>query len=163
MKRSLKIAGWVIAAVAVAVAAVVIWQTTSLPVTSGKVAVNGLAGPVEIYRDRHGVPHIFAKSEGDGFFALGYVHAQDRLWQMEFQRRVGAGRLAEIVGPAAVPTDKTIRTLGLYRAAQSALEGLDAPTRAALQRYADGVNAWIAGHKGALPLEFTLLRHRPEP
>jgi penicillin amidase len=144
-------------------AAGVIWLSTSLPTTDARVRIAGLAGPVEIFRDNHGIPHIFAMSDGDGFFALGYVHAQDRLWQMEFQRRIGAGRLAEIVGPAALRTDETLRRLGTYRAAQLALDSLNEPVRIALERYAEGVNAWIESHRGALPLEFTVLNHEPEP
>ena len=78
-----------------------LWMRGSLPVIDGERAVSGLAAPVEIVRDRHGVPHVLAASEEDALFALGYVHAQDRLWQMEMNRRIGAGRLAEVLGPAA--------------------------------------------------------------
>ena len=80
----------------------------------------GLAGEVEIFRDAHGVPHIFAGSANDAYFALGYVHAQDRLWQMEFTRRLGAGRLAEVLGEPGLGADRFLRTLGLYRQAEVA-------------------------------------------
>ncbi|MGH8741438.1 MAG: penicillin acylase family protein, partial [Burkholderiales bacterium] len=85
----------------------------SLPAWEGEVQVPGLAAPVEILRDRFGVPHIFAGSERDAHFALGFVHAQDRLWQMEMNRRVGAGRLAEVLGRGGLETDRFLRTLGV--------------------------------------------------
>ena len=90
----------------------------------------GLAAPVEVLRDRHGIPHIFAASLEDAHFALGFVHAQDRLWQMEMNRRIGSGRLAEMLGPAALETDRFMRTLGLRRVAErkpAALRRRDAP------------------------------------
>ena len=96
----------------------------SLPQVGGKVTVAGSSGAVEITRDRHGIPYIYAKTDHDAFFALGYVHAQDRLWQMEMQRRIGAGRLAEVLGEATVKTDQFLRTLGVYRAAQAAWPAL---------------------------------------
>ncbi|MEZ5934190.1 MAG: penicillin acylase family protein, partial [Alphaproteobacteria bacterium] len=88
-----------------------LWLRQGLPVIDGERAVTGLEAPVEIVRDRHGIPHISGQSLTDVIFAEGYAHAQDRLWQMEFQRRVGAGRLAEIVGAEALPTDRFLRML----------------------------------------------------
>jgi len=135
---------------------------SSLPKTSGTVKAAGLDGQLEIVRDKDGVPHIFAATDHDAFFALGYVHAQDRMWQMEFQRRIGAGRLSEILGDATLDTDKFLRTLGTYRAAKSAWAGLSEESQNALQAYADGVNAWIdEGH--VLPPEFLILGVKPEP
>ncbi|HHJ06877.1 MAG TPA: penicillin acylase family protein, partial [Anaerolineae bacterium] len=135
---------------------------SSLPKTSGTVKAAGLDGQLEIVRDKDGVPHIFAATDHDAFFALGYVHAQDRMWQMEFQRRIGAGRLSEILGDATLDTDKFLRTLGTYRAAKSAWPGLSQTSKDALQAYADGVNAWIdEGH--VLPPEFLILGVKPEP
>jgi len=139
------------------------WLRTGVPAESGTVALDGLSGPVRIYRDGHGVPTIFAQSDSDAYFALGWLHAQDRLWQMELQRRVGAGRLAELIGEAGLRTDKFMRTLGIYRLAEADLAALSPETQSALDRYAAGVNAWIDGHPGALPPEFYLLRIRPEP
>lgn len=136
---------------------------SSLPQTEGHLVAPGLMRPVTVTRDDWGIPHIVAETEADAYFALGWVHAQDRLWQMEMQRRAGAGRLAEILGPDAVETDKFLRTLGLYRLAEASLGGLRAEVKAALQAYAAGVNAWIEGHQGALPPEFLLLGHSPEP
>ena len=83
------------------------------PAYEGAVTLQGLKGEVEVYYDKYGVPHIYAKSEEDAYFALGYVHAQDRLFQMELLRRVGGGRLAEILGKDLIPTDKLFRTLGI--------------------------------------------------
>ncbi len=87
----------------------------SLPSYRGEVPVTGLDAPVRIVRDAHAIPHIMAGSPRDAYFGLGYVHAQDRLWQLEMHRRIGQGRLAEVLGPAALPVDRFIRTLGLYR------------------------------------------------
>jgi len=139
------------------------WLRTGVPSEAGTVTLDGLSAPVRIYRDQHGIPTIFAENDGDAYFALGWLHAQDRLWQMELQRRVGAGRLAELVGEAGLRTDKFIRTLGLYHLAEADVAALAPETRAAFERYAAGVNAWIGGHAGALPPEFYLLRTRPEP
>ncbi|HEX6156710.1 MAG TPA: penicillin acylase family protein, partial [Burkholderiales bacterium] len=83
----------------------------SLPTTSGEIHLAGLRANVEVLRDRHGIPHIYASSLEDAHFALGFVHAQDRLWQMEINRRIGSGRLAEILGPAALDADRLMRTL----------------------------------------------------
>ena len=87
-----------------------------LPMTNGELRVKGLAAPVKILRDEWGVPHIYAANRHDLFFAQGFVQAQDRLWQMETNRRVGAGRLSEVIGPEGLETDKLLRTLGLMRA-----------------------------------------------
>jgi penicillin amidase len=139
------------------------WLRTSLPQTSGTIVVQGIEKPVEIVRDANAVPHIFAESDNDAYFALGYVHAQDRFWRMEVQRRLGAGRLSEVVGRSALRFDKFARTLGLYRRAKAALPHLSPDVRAALDAYSAGVNAWLASHGGALPPELELLRIRPEP
>lgn len=139
------------------------WLRTGVPAESGTVALDGLSGPVRVYRDSHGVPTIFAQSDGDAYFALGWLHARDRLWQMEMQRRIGAGRLSELIGGAGLRFDKLMRTLGIYRLAEADVAAQSPETRAALDRYAAGVNAWIDGHPGALPPEFTLLWTRPEP
>ncbi len=135
----------------------------AFPKTNGTLQVAGLQDRVEIYRDEWGVSHIFAQNEHDVFFAQGYVHAQDRLWQLEFNRRVGAGRLSEVLGEATLKSDRFLRTIGLYRAAQADLAVLPAETINVLQAYADGVNAFIETHKASLPLEFTLLGFKPEP
>ncbi|MBU6351127.1 MAG: penicillin acylase family protein [Chloroflexi bacterium] len=138
------------------------WLRTSLPLVSGTVQVGGTDGPIEIIRDAEGVPHIYATTDHDAFYGLGYVHAQDRLWQMEMQRRIGAGRLSEILGEATLSIDKFQRTLGYYRAAQADLNIIEARSRQALEAYAAGVNQWLSeGH--TLPPEFVLLGVKPTP
>jgi penicillin amidase len=140
-----------------------VWIMSSLPRIDGPVPVGGLELPVQVSRDAVGIPRISARSLRDAYFSIGWIHAQDRMWQMELQRRVGAGRLAELVGPAAIDSDRFMRTLGLYRLAAASLDKLDRPTRDALGAYADGVNSWIAAHRHRLPPEFLLLGSEPEP
>ncbi|HEX8243203.1 MAG TPA: penicillin acylase family protein, partial [Longimicrobium sp.] len=123
--------------------------------------IPGLHGQVEVWRDSLGVPHVWAKDEEDLFRAVGYVQAQDRLWQMELFRRVADGRMAEVLGPGLVDTDRFLRTLGMGRAAADNERTLDAGSRRLLQAYADGVNAWIDHHPGPLPPEFLALRFAP--
>lgn len=134
-----------------------LWLRSSLPQVDGTIDVQGIAAPVRIARDVHGVPHISAGSLDDALFGLGYAHAQDRLWQMEFQRRLGSGRIAELVGVKAIDLDKMLRTVGFYRRAEEVVASLDAPTRRALEAYAAGVNALLVTHEGALPPEFQVL------
>jgi len=144
------------------VAAFYLYLRQSLPQTKGEIRVPGLSAPAEVLRDRYGIPHIFAASAEDASFALGYVHAQDRLWQMEMSRRIAAGRLAEIVGAGALETDRFLRTLGVRRSAEANLRSLDTETRKLLDAYAAGVNAFIASGP-VLPPEFWLTGARPEP
>ena len=107
--------GVVILAALIIAAWVGMWMPTSLPQTAGSIGVAGIRSPVEIVRDEDGIVTIRAQNDVDAAFALGYVHAQDRLVQMEFNRRLGAGRLAEVIGASALPIDKLMRLLGLYR------------------------------------------------
>lgn len=132
-----------------------------LPRRSGRVHVPGMADDVEVVVDTWGVPHVYASSLTDAVRAQGYLHAQDRLWQLEINRRVVAGRLAEVVGEVALPLDRWMRTLSLRHIAEQEPALLRPETLALLTAYADGVNARIG--EGRLPVEFTLLRHRPEP
>jgi penicillin amidase len=136
---------------------------SSLPRTTGQIYVQGLSAPVRISRDKDGVPLIAATNDDDAAFGLGFVHAQDRLFQMELMRRLGAGRLAEIFGPQAAPIDRVMRVLGLYRLAAAETRYLSPALDRALEAYAAGVNAYLATHRGALPPEFALLRFRPQP
>jgi penicillin amidase len=137
---------------------------SSLPQIDGTIVVSGVSGPVDIVRDRDAIVHVFAKTRRDTFYGLGYAHAQDRLWQMEFQRRVGHARLSEIFGPRTLATDRFLRTLGTGRAARSAWDALPDEVRGDVNSYVAGVNAFIATHHGRqLPLEFTVLRFEPEP
>ncbi len=153
----------VILAVAAGVA-VYFYARQSLPVLNGAIQVDGISASVEIVRDMDAVPHVFASTKLDGLYGLGYVHAQDRLWQMEFQRRLGFGRLSEIFGSATLPQDRFLRTVGFGRAAREAWAHIPAPTKTQVEAYVAGVNAFLATHRGsALPPEFALLRFEPEP
>lgn len=135
----------------------------SFPETSGSIAVPGIVQPVEIARDNHGVPRIEAQNEHDLFFALGYAHAQDRLWQMDITRRIGQGRLSELFGRVTLEFDKMFRIIGIRRIAEDVERSIAPGSRSRLQAYADGVNAFITSHKGRYPIEFDLLRYEPEP
>jgi penicillin G amidase len=138
---------------------------TRLPQSKGLVSVSGLTEPVEILRDRWGVAHIYARSETDVLFGQGFVHAQERLWQMDFIRRVVSGRLAEILGEAGLPFDRVMRTLSLRRTAELEAGQAAMEMHALLDAYCAGANTWIerAINKHKLPLEFMLLGYQPEP
>ncbi len=141
----------------------------SFPDTTGEVRLNGLHGTVEIKRDGHGIPQIYADDPADLFFAQGYVQAQDRFYEMDFRRHVTAGRLSELVGENGLETDELVRTLGWRRVAEQEFEELGAGTRSLLDAYARGVNAYIDGKSGSeLSLEYAVLSltgpdYRPEP
>lgn len=135
----------------------------ALPVTSGTLHAAGLQGRVEILRDRFGVPHIFADGDDDASFALGYVHAQDRLFQMDVTRHLVQGRLAELFGARALRLDRLFRTMDLHGTARRLLARSSPQARAALGAYARGVNAGVAALGGAWPPEFALLSHAFEP
>jgi len=131
----------------------------SLPQISGDIHLSGIKDPVEIIRDTYGVPHIYAQNEPDLYFGFGYAMAQDRLWQMEFTRRLGHGRLSEIFGPDFVKADRYFRMLtaaGVKRDMPDAYAPL-------FQAFTDGINAYLKHHQHRLPIEFTLLRYQPEP
>jgi penicillin amidase len=139
------------------------WLGRSQPNPSRGAALAGLSAPVEVWRDSLAVPHVWARNEEDLFRAMGYVHAQDRLFQMEMFRRAADGRLAEILGKDVLDTDRFLRTVGMGRAAAENEARLAPEQRRMLQAYADGVNAWIRAHPGPLPPEFVTLGFRPEP
>lgn len=162
MRVALRIVGGIVVVAVLVVAGGWLYLRTSLPRMRGTVTVQGLAQPVEVVRDANDVPHIFAKDIPDALFGLGYVHAQDRLWQMDFQRRLGSGTLSEVLGKATVSTDAFLRTLGVHRAAQQALDHLNAQTRSRLDAYVAGINAYIDGHRGAWPPEYVVLGVKPE-
>jgi penicillin amidase len=159
-KRTIGIFGALLGALGVAAFATL---RKSLPQTRGTLALDGLSQPVEILRDRWGVPHIYAKTTHDLFMAQGFVHAQDRLWQMESQRRLGYGTLSELIGNRAVDTDRYMRILGLGRCAHADAALLSGDSLAHVTAYVAGVNAFLATHKNKLPPEFLLLRHTPAP
>ncbi|MBX9944589.1 MAG: penicillin acylase family protein [Reyranella sp.] len=146
----------------------------ALPAYSGHIEAPGLKASVEILRDRNAVPHIIAGSIDDAAFGLGYVHAQDRFWQMELMRRLGQGRLSEIVpaalvGRGLIDTDRTMRGLGVYRQASESVNALSPGMRTTLDSYAAGVNAWLRDDEQQFGLELTVIkllsggRYRPEP
>ncbi len=139
-----------------------LWLRSSLPVTDGTLALPGLSAPVTITRDKSGVPTIKAQNDPDAAFALGFVHAQDRLFQMDLMRRFASGRLAEWFGARAVDSDRSMRVLGLYRAAEAQYALLSPALKAVFDAYAAGVNAFLATRRGAPPPEYVLLSVRPD-
>jgi penicillin amidase len=134
-----------------------------LPKTKGTLHLQGLHEPVEIITDRYGVPHIYAQNEDDLYFAQGFVHAQERLWQMELNRRIVSGRLSEIFGEIALETDRFTRRLGMHRSAADDEQRLPEHSKRVLEAYARGINAFIERNRNNLPLEFTILRFKPGP
>jgi len=134
---------------------------TPQPLRAGRLRHKGVDAPVEIIRDRWDVAHIYAQSIGDALFAQGFVHAQERLWQMDFNRRLVAGRLSEILGNVALPLDRWIRILGLRRSAEGQESMLAPESLTLFEKYISGINAVI--EKCPLPIEFDLLEYKPEP
>ena len=132
--------------------------STSLPQTEGKIQIAGLQGPVNIYRDKMGIPNIYAGNQHDLFFAQGYVHAQDRFWQMDTWRHIGSGTLSEMFGKGQVETDTFLRTLGWKQVAEQEYAQLDPQAKAILDSYTEGVNAYLKDHdKTTLSLEYAVL------
>ncbi len=134
-----------------------------LPRLDGQIKLEGLRGPVKVFRDAWGIPHIYAADEHDLFMAQGFVQAQDRIWQMEINRRLAAGRLSEIMGPQTLELDRFMRTLGVMRAAKKELATYTGSSREILEAFSEGVNGFLEKRRGGLPLEFRILRFRPEP
>ncbi|MFE3644719.1 penicillin acylase family protein [Streptomyces sp. NPDC059169] len=140
----------------------------SFPQTTGTIKLKGLSGPVDVKRDENGIPQIYADSDEDLFRAQGFVHAQDRFWEMDVRRHVTAGRLSEMFGSGQVETDAFLRTLGWRRVAQKEYDSvLSADTKKNLQAYAEGVNAYLDGKEGKdLSVEYAALGltndYRPE-
>lgn len=140
-----------------------------LPDGDGRLEVAGLEGEVEVVRDGHGIPQVYADTPQDLFLAQGYVHAQERFFEMDVRRHATAGRLAELFGETALASDKTVRTMGWRRVAQRELALVHPDTRAALTAYADGVNAYLEAHRPSdIAVEYTVLRatgldYVPEP
>ena len=161
MKWLWRIGGAVAALLLVLAAGGYLYLRASLPLTAGELRVAGLSAPVKITRDRYGIPHIRAAAEADAWFALGFVHAQDRLGQMELMRRVGQGRLSELVGAAGIPSDRFMRVLGVEHQAEETLAAMTPGARAQLQSYAAGINAYLDQDR-VLPPDLLLLRDRPD-
>ena len=141
----------------------------SYPQTSGEVSVPGIGAPVTVSRDGLGIPDIYAESIGDLFYAQGYVHAQDRFWEMDVRRHITAGRLSEMFGESQVSTDAFLRTLGWRRIAEEEVPMLSDRSKLILDSYAKGVNAYLGERSGAeLSLEYAVLGlqnpdYEPEP
>ncbi|HET6698020.1 MAG TPA: penicillin acylase family protein [Nocardioidaceae bacterium] len=130
----------------------------SFPTTDGEIQLPGLSADVKVLRDEHGIPQVYADTAEDLFYAQGFVQAQDRFFEMDFRRHVTAGRLSELLGPAALETDKTIRTMGWRRVAQQEMGLLSPDTRSYLDAFSAGVNAYIDRHSPSeMSLEYTVL------
>jgi penicillin amidase len=163
MVNILKRLGLALAAVVLGLITLVLWyRSATQPQIDGRIRLPGVHASIEIVRDAEGIPHIFAQSTSDAYFALGFVHAQDRLWQMELNRRIPDGSMAEVFGPKALDGDRFLRTLGVRRNAEAILKNLSADTRAALDAYANGVNAYLGDGSRLLPPEF-LITGAPAP
>lgn len=158
LKRSL---WWLCALLVLAAAVVAVYAWRSLPQMDGELRVQGLRGPVQVQRDDSDVTHILASDPRDAWMAMGYVHAQERGWQLEFNRRLMRGRLAEVFGRPTLETDLLMRTLGIREAARAQIAGLSDEGRQALRAYSDGVNAFFAHRRQALSPEFQFLRIDP--
>lgn len=130
----------------------------SFPVTTGEIQTSGLDDAVDVYRDHMGIPHIYAATLHDLFFAQGYIHAQDRFWQMDTWRHIGSGTISEMFGSAQVETDTFLRTLGWRVTAEKEWEQLGPESRSILLAYTDGVNAYLKDHDDtAVSLEYAVL------
>jgi penicillin G amidase len=152
---------WTTAAAGLVALALLAAIRIPLPPREGRATLASLISPAEVRFDRRGVPHVRAATEEDAWRVLGWLHAGDRLFQMELRRRAAAGRLSEVFGPAALDFDRRARRARRDEMARRSWEGLAPNQRRVLQAYADGVNAWIE-HRPR-PLEMLLLGHRPEP
>jgi hypothetical protein len=133
----------------------------SLPEISGRITLKGLSAPVDRYRDEYGIPHIYAQDTNDLMFAVGFVSAQDRLWQMDLTRRAATGRLAEIFGEEVIAADLLARTMGFDHVADLQFEKLSPSSAAALESFSDGVNVCVA-RMTTLPPEFRILKYEPK-
>ncbi|HDQ44526.1 MAG TPA: penicillin acylase family protein [bacterium] len=136
--------------------------TRSLPTVAGVIHISGLDRPVSVYRDDTHIPHILAKTESDLFFAQGFVAAQNRFFQMDFNRRLAAGRLFELFGPASSKTDSLMQTVGIIRSVERLRSALDPETEFMFGAYTQGVNAFLNTHADRLPMEFKLMNDAPE-
>ncbi|MGN9840880.1 penicillin acylase family protein [Nonomuraea sp. H19] len=161
----------VLLALALVLAGVLVYTVRkSFPQVDGTLRLPGLTGNVEIYRDKSGIPHIYADSAADLFMAQGFVHAQDRFYEMDFRRHTTAGRLSELFGKSTLGTDKALRTMGWRRVAERELPELAKQTQDYLNAYAKGVNAWLSANPNASDrsLEYSVLKlqngdYQPEP
>jgi penicillin amidase len=135
--------------------------TSSLPVYNGMISSTGITSDIEVYRDSMAIPYIIAQTDEDAAFALGYVHAQERLFTMDLARRAGAGRLSEILGTETIPFDLMFRTVGIKRMAEMIQSRMDRRSLKILEAYSNGVNLYIDQAKGHYPVEFDILNYSP--
>lgn len=161
MMKLLKILGCGILILCIVLFLIVIYfYTSSQSKYTGSITLSGLKKSVTIHRDQYGIPHIKALTDEDAFFALGYVHAQDRFWQMEFQKHIAQGTLSELFGEATIEQDKFLRTFGFYRAAISGWDALSAQTKNIINSYTAGINAFI--DQDIIPLPMKLIHYKPQ-
>jgi len=167
LRRALRVLLWlagvlaVIVLVLLATGAWMIWR--SWPQVSGTISAQSLQSPVEVIRDKWGVTHLYAQNSHDLFFVQGFVQAQDRMWQLEFSRRLGSGRLSEFLGPDTIGLDRFTRVVGLRRVAERDWERMNGEDRAALEAFAEGINAYLNENRSKLSIEFRMLGVAPEP
>ncbi|KAM9864031.1 penicillin acylase family protein [Leucobacter sp. BZR 635] len=172
-RRGLRVVGWILASlvlVTLVAAGLGVWTVQrSFPTTSGSVTAAGLTGEVTVQRDERGIATITADTSDDLFFSQGYVHAQDRFWEMDFRRHLTSARLSELFGESQVGTDSFLRTLGWHRIAEQEYANMSDEARAYYEAYAAGVNEYLADHTGGkLSLEYAVLGlqnpgYEPEP
>ena len=143
-------------------AVLTVMNRSRLPQINCELNLPGLTAPVEVIRDHWGVPHVYADNDHDLFFAQGFVHAQDRLWQMELNRRTATGKLSEIFGEVAFETDRASRTFGFNRLGQADWSNSGPEIKNTVLAYTDGVNAFLKNHLSKMPVEFSLVKHRPQ-
>jgi len=130
----------------------------SFPLTDGEINIPGLFSDVKVYRDEYGIPNIYAESYHDLFMAQGYIHAQDRFWQMDFWRHIGSGRLSEMFA-SEVETDAFLRTLGWQKIAEQELQSIDSNSLALLEAYSEGVNAYLSHNSGSqISFEYVIIK-----
>jgi penicillin G amidase len=137
-------------------------KRSALPKYKGEIVLTGISGDVTVYRDERGMPHIYAASDHDLYFAVGYVMAQERLWQMDLFRRATKGTLSEILGEAVIESDKLFRAVNMSAKSSVLLKNTDPVTLSFLQAFSDGVNSYISGAGDKLPPEFRILSYTPD-
>lgn len=167
MNKTLKVFLGLLSVVIVLLGAIVVISyfvlSSKIPEYSGEISVSGISNEVKIFRDEFGTPFIIAEDDTDAIFALGYVHAQERLFQMDITRRAGSGRLSEVLGRTTIPFDKMFRTMGIFKLVEESFPKLNPLSQKTLEAYAKGVNAYIKEADGNFTFEFDVLGYEPEP
>ncbi len=167
MNKTLKVILGLLSVVVVLLVAIVIISyfvlTSKIPEYTGEISVSGIENEVKIFRDEFGTPFIIADEDTDAIFALGYVHAQERLFQMDITRRAGMGRLSEVLGSSTIPFDKMFRTMGIFKLVEESFPKVNPLSQKTLEAYSAGVNAYIKEAEGNYTFEFDVLGYDPEP